>query len=42
MLDPCKYCKLYKEEGCAHVDGYLCQVETCEMLKFWLLKKGIK
>lgn len=39
MLDPCRDCELYKEEGCAHVDGYLCKVETCEILKMWLLEK---
>ena len=29
--DPVTHCKLYREEGCAHVDGYLCDYETCEM-----------
>lgn len=29
--DPVKYCNLYKEEGCAHVDGILCDFETCSM-----------
>ena len=29
--DPVKHCKLYKDDGCAHVDGYLCDFETCSM-----------
>lgn len=28
--DPLKHCKLYKAEGCAHVDGFLCDVDTCQ------------
>ena len=31
--DPLRYCKLYKEKGCCHVDGYLCNIENCEMRK---------
>ena len=27
--DPLKYCRLYKEQGCSHVDGFLCNVDTC-------------
>jgi len=27
--DPVKDCNTYKTEGCAHVDGMLCEVETC-------------
>lgn len=27
--DPVKHCKVYKEFGCAHVDGPLCNVNTC-------------
>jgi len=30
MTDPIKHCDLYKDEGCAHVDGLLCNVETCK------------
>lgn len=29
--DPVKYCGLYKYEGCSHVDGFLCDFETCSM-----------
>ena len=27
--DPVKHCEVYKEIGCAHVDGYLCDMGTC-------------
>lgn len=31
MKDPVKHCTLYKEEGCSHVDGMLCDFETYSM-----------
>jgi len=31
--DPLRDCSLYKNEGCSHVDGFLCEVSSCEMLK---------
>lgn len=31
-LDPLKHCEVYKQHGCAHVDGPLCDVETCTMV----------
>lgn len=33
MNDPVKHCKLYKEFGCSHVDGMLCDFPKCSMLK---------
>lgn len=30
--DPIKHCNVYKKEGCAHVDGPLCNMKTCEIL----------
>ena len=27
--DPVQHCTTYKNEGCAHVDGYLCEAPTC-------------
>lgn len=30
--DPVKHCDVYKKEGCAHVDGMLCNMKTCEIL----------
>jgi hypothetical protein len=29
--DPIRYCRLYKEGGCSHVDGYLCDLQTCSI-----------
>lgn len=31
--DPVKNCKVYKEEGCSHIDGYLCDMRNCDILK---------
>lgn len=31
IKDPISHCILYKEEGCAHVDGMLCDFDTCSM-----------
>ena len=28
-IDPLKYCEIYKTSGCSHVDGYLCNMDTC-------------
>ena len=33
--DPVQGCELYQEEGCAHVDGLLCDFPECSMLKEW-------
>lgn len=30
--DPVIVCDVYKREGCSHVDGYLCNPKTCNML----------
>jgi len=30
--DPVRHCDLYKSEGCAHVDGFLCDMKTCKEL----------
>ena len=29
--DPVFHCDVYKEKGCSHVDGFLCDFETCSM-----------
>lgn len=31
--DPVKNCDVYKNEGCAHVDGFLCNMQTCNILR---------
>lgn len=30
-IDPVKHCAVYKTVGCAHVDGMLCNVRTCNI-----------
>lgn len=30
--DPIKGCVVYKDIGCSHVDGYLCDYPKCSML----------
>lgn len=32
-IDPLTYCHYYKKYGCAHIDGYLCNVSDCSILK---------
>ncbi len=29
--DPVKHCDYYKDNGCAHVDGFLCTYPDCEI-----------
>lgn len=42
MSDPVKHCDLYKDKGCGHVDGYLCDMNTCkERLEYWM-EKNVK
>ena len=31
--DPLRYCDVYKINRCCHVDGFLCDVDTCSTLK---------
>jgi hypothetical protein len=31
--DPVQNCELYRDEGCSHVDGYLCDFPQCKMLR---------
>lgn len=31
--DPVKHCETYKTTGCSHVDGYLCNMDTCTFNK---------
>lgn len=37
--DPVRHCEVYKEIGCAHVDGYLCDMKTCDILSKYKCKK---
>ena len=42
LSDPVRYCQVYKEIGCAHVDGYLCDMETCDIRRKYLLEKNLE
>lgn len=33
LKDPVHDCKVYKQEGCSHIDGFLCDMKTCSLLK---------
>ncbi|MEE8043591.1 MAG: hypothetical protein V3T32_00480 [Thermodesulfobacteriota bacterium] len=37
--DPIRSCDVYKTIGCAHVDGYLCDMKTCNILKDFKIEK---
>ena len=30
-MDPVRHCRVYKMAGCAHVDGPLCDMRTCQI-----------
>lgn len=34
--DPVRKCRLYKEQGCCHVDGFLCDFPDCSMNKEYI------
>ena len=38
-VDPVKYCKTFNAVGCSHVDGYLCDMDTCKFNTIENLKK---
>ncbi len=37
--DPMYICDLYKDKGCVHLDGFLCNLETCKELKEYRILK---
>lgn len=37
--DPVHGCELYKEQGCSHVDGMLCDFPKCSMLNDYRKQK---
>ena len=41
MNDPVEHCDVYRLEGCAHVDGYLCDFEKCDIRLGWAEKKNL-
>ena len=34
--DPVMQCELYAKEGCTHVDGFLCDMDTCDIRQKFL------
>lgn len=40
--DPTKECQLYLSEGCAHVDGMLCDYPNCDMNDKYCKENGYK
>lgn len=34
--DPIKHCEVYKNIGCAHVDGILCDLHNCDIRKEYI------
>lgn len=40
--DPVYACKVYRKEGCSHVDGILCDYPNCSILKEYLDNKRYK
>lgn len=37
--DPVRICEVHKEQGCAHVDGFLCTPENCDIRKNYAEQK---
>lgn len=37
--DPVYSCTVYKIHGCGHVDGMLCDIKTCDILKEYKLRE---
>ena len=37
--DPVYSCTVYKRHGCSHLDGVLCDIKTCNILKEYKLRE---
>lgn len=37
--DPVYSCTVYKRQGCSHIDGMLCDMETCTILEEYKLRE---
>lgn len=37
--DPVKECEVYLNEGCSHVDGYFCNMTTCNIRNVFLMER---
>jgi hypothetical protein len=42
MTDPVKGCDVYKNIGCSHVDGFLCDYPNCSILKNYKMTEDRK
>lgn len=40
--DPVYHCRKYTDQGCPHVDGWLCDMEVCEQLQDYLDEEETK
>lgn len=40
--DPVKNCALFKDKGCAHVDGMLCDFPNCQMNEEYIAERKLK
>lgn len=36
MSDPVRHCTVYRTVGCVHIDGILCHMKSCEILRDYL------
>jgi hypothetical protein len=39
--DPVRHCIVYKEIGCSHVDGYLCNMSDCSIRREYMCKEVV-
>ena len=37
--DPVYKCLVYKRHGCPHIDGYLCDMKTCNILEDYKMRE---
>lgn len=37
--DPVYKCRVYKNKGCSHIDGYLCNIKTCNILEDYKIRE---
>lgn len=37
--DPVYHCPVFKKHGCSHVDGMLCDMKTCPILRAYRIEK---
>jgi hypothetical protein len=42
LNDPIRGCDVYKNIGCAHIDGFLCDYPNCSILKEYKMNNRIK